>query len=144
MKAMNFQDEIPWIRIDNFQDHYVLVFELTSMQDATEHCHYLELVGEPLGLELKFNTALEHVTEVIVLGEGMSSVAFDKFGVVLKNNQNIIMDSVALRQILNRIPLLKYGHIGSFPCDNVPALPIVTFLRLSTQNPATCKVSIGF
>ena len=73
--------------IDNFQDHYVLVFDLTSMQDATEHCHYPELVGKPLRLEPYFNTALEHVTEVIVLGERMSSVAVDKFGVVGKNIQ---------------------------------------------------------
>ena len=72
MKAMNFQDDIPSIPIDNFQNHYVLVFDLTSMQDATEHCHYPQLVGEPLRLELNFNTALEHVTEVIVLGERMS------------------------------------------------------------------------
>ena len=31
MKAMNFQDDIPSIPIDNFKDHYVLVFDLTSM-----------------------------------------------------------------------------------------------------------------
>ena len=50
MKAMNFQDDIPSIPIDKFKDHYVLVFDLTSMQDATEKCRYLELVGEPLSL----------------------------------------------------------------------------------------------
>ena len=53
-KAMNFQDGIPSIPFDNFKDHDVLVFDLTSMQDGTENCHYLELVGEPLTLELKF------------------------------------------------------------------------------------------
>ena len=60
MKAMNFQDDIPSIPIDNFKDHYVLVFDLTSMQDATENCHYPELVGEPLRLELNFTFPLEH------------------------------------------------------------------------------------
>ena len=85
MKAMNFQDDIPSIPIDNFEDHYVLVFDLTSMQDATENCHYPELVGEPLRLELNFTFPLEHVTELIVLGERMSSVASDKFSVVGKN-----------------------------------------------------------
>ena len=85
MKAMNFQDDIPSIPIDNFKDHYVLVFDLTSMQDATENCHYPELVGEPLRLELNFTFPLEHVAELIVLGEWMSSVAIDKFGVVGKN-----------------------------------------------------------
>ena len=86
-KAMNFQDHTPSILFDYFQDHYVLVFDLTSMQDATEPCHYPQLVGEPLRSELNFNTALEHVTEVIVSGQRMSSVAVDKFGVVRKNIQ---------------------------------------------------------
>ena len=85
MKAINFQDVIPSIPVDNFKDHYVLVFDLTSLQDATEHCHCPELIGEPLRLELYFSSPLENVTEVIVLGERMSSVAVDKFGVVGKN-----------------------------------------------------------
>ena len=85
MKAMNFQNDIPSIPIDNFKDHYVLVFDITSMQDATENCHYPELVGEPLRVELNFTFPLEHVTELVVLGEGMSSVAVDKFGVVGRN-----------------------------------------------------------
>ena len=85
MKAMNFQDDIPSIPIDNFKDHYVLVFDLTSMQDATENCQYPELVAEPLRLELNFCFPLEHVTKLIVLGESMSSVAVDKFGAVGKN-----------------------------------------------------------
>ena len=84
-KAVNFQDDIPSIPIDDFKDHYVLVFDLTSMQDATENFHSLELVGEPLRLELKFTNPLENVTELIVLGGRMSSVAVDKFGVVGKN-----------------------------------------------------------
>ena len=82
---MNFQDDFPSIPVDNFKDHYVLVFDLTSMQDATEHCHYPELFGEPLRLELYFSSPSENVTEVIVFGESMSCVAVDKFGVVGKN-----------------------------------------------------------
>ena len=93
MKAMNFQDDILSIPSDNFKDHHVLVFDLTSMQDAIEKCHYTELVGEPLKLELNFTFSIEHVTELFVtehvtehvLGERMSSVAVDKFGVVRKN-----------------------------------------------------------
>ena len=66
---MIFQDDIRSIPIDNFKDHYVLVFDLTSMQDATENCHYPQLIREPLRLELDFTLPLEHVTEIIVLGE---------------------------------------------------------------------------
>ena len=85
MKAINFQDDIPTIPIDSFKDHYVLVFDLTSMQDAIGKCPCRELVGEPLRLDLNFVIPLEHVTEPIVLVERMSSVAVDKFGVVGEN-----------------------------------------------------------
>ena len=84
MRAMKFQDDILSIPIDNFKDHNVLIFGLTSTENATENCHYPELVGEPLRLELNFTFPQKHVTELIVLGERMSSVASDKFGVVGK------------------------------------------------------------
>ena len=85
MKAMNFQDDIPSIPFDDFKDHFVLVLDLISMKDATENCEYPELVGKPLRMKLNFTDPLENVTELIVLGERMSSVALDKFGVVRKN-----------------------------------------------------------
>ena len=71
MKAMKFQDDVPSNPIDDLKDHYVLVFDLTSKQDATENSHYPELVGEPLRLELNLTHPLENVTELIVLGEWM-------------------------------------------------------------------------
>ena len=82
---MNFQDDNPSIPIDNFKDHYVLLFGLTSMQDASENCHCPELFGEPLKPVLIFAFPLEHVTELIVLGERMSSVAVHTFRVYGKN-----------------------------------------------------------
>ena len=85
MKTMNFQDDIPSFSIDNFKDHYVLVFDLTWMEDATENCHYPEHVGEQLRLELNFTYTLQHATELLVLGERMFSFAIEKFGVVGKN-----------------------------------------------------------
>ena len=85
MKAMNFQDGFPSIPLDDFKDHYVLVFDLTSMQEATENFQYPELVGEPLRLELISAHPLENATELIVLGERMSPLAVDKFGAVGKN-----------------------------------------------------------
>ena len=85
MKPMNFQGDFPSIPVDNFKDHYVLVFDLTSMQDATEHCHDPALIREPLRLELYFSSPLENFTKVIVLAERMSCVAVPKFGVVEKN-----------------------------------------------------------
>ena len=85
MEGMNFQKNNPSIPIDDFKDHYVLVFDVTSMKDATEDCHYPDFVGEPLRLELNYTQPVENVTELHVLGERMSSVAVAKFGVVGKN-----------------------------------------------------------
>ena len=82
---MTFQDDIPSIPTDSFKDHYVLVFDLILLKDATEYCHYPELVGEPLRLELNFTFPVKHVTELNVLGKQMSSVGVDKFVVVGKN-----------------------------------------------------------
>ena len=55
------------------------------MQDATEICHYRQLVGQPLRLELNFTFPLEYVTELILMGERLSLVAADRFGIVGKN-----------------------------------------------------------
>ena len=75
MKAMNFEDDLPSISVDKFEDHYVLVLDLTSPQDVTGKCHYPELVGEPLRLELNFAFPPVRFTELIVLGERMRFVA---------------------------------------------------------------------
>ena len=62
MKAKNFQDDIPHFLLISSKHHYVIVFDLTSIQGATEKYHYPELAGESLKLELNFTFPLEHVT----------------------------------------------------------------------------------
>ena len=42
---MNFQDDILLFPFDIIEYHYVLVFDMTSMHDATENCPYPELIG---------------------------------------------------------------------------------------------------
>ena len=43
------------------------------------------------------------------------------------------MDNTSLKQIFNRIPLLKYRYNGSFPSDFVPNFPNDTFAIINTQ-----------
>ena len=140
MKAMNFQDDIPSIPIGDFKDHYVLVSDLTSMQDATENCHYLELLGEPLRLELNFTNPLENVIELIVLGERITSPAVDKFGVVGKNVQNWII--LLCNKLLFASLCLNFGTSVRSP-QTMFQLLVMTPLLLSTRNPAICRVNIG-
>ena len=88
MEAMNFQDDIPSIPFDKIKVHHVRVFDLTSMQNATENGHYAELIGELVTLELTFTCPLEIDTELFVLGERISPIAVDTFGAVAKNIWN--------------------------------------------------------
>ena len=43
------------------------------------------------------------------------------------------MDNVSLQQLINRIPLLKFRYLGSFPSDYVPTLDSDTFAIINTQ-----------
>ena len=78
-------DVITWILTGDIGDHYVVVFNLTSMQDAAENCHYPDLVADVLWLELNFIFLRDHVAELIVLAKRLSLVAVDKNGVFGRN-----------------------------------------------------------
>ena len=108
----------------------MLVFDIPSMQDATEDYHFPELAGEPLRLELNITFLLKDSTVVIVLRERMSSVAIDKFELLEKVSK---ADIVSLQQIIYRISLLKYRYLDSFPSNYVPFLPNETCAFISTQ-----------
>ena len=43
------------------------------------------------------------------------------------------MDNFAVQQIINRIPLLKFWYLGSFPSDYVTTLDNDTFAIINTQ-----------
>ena len=43
------------------------------------------------------------------------------------------MNNFALQQIINRIPLLKFQYLGSFPSDYIPTLDNDTFAIINTQ-----------
>ena len=81
----NFIKEIPALPNNLFQNHYVLVFNLTSFQDAGENIHYAELSVESIRLEMLFDRPLRKMTEIIVLGERMSTVKIDQLGTVAKH-----------------------------------------------------------
>ena len=112
------QVDIPSFSFDNLKDLYVLVFDLVSLEYAAKNCHYPELVGEPLRLELNFIFPLEHVTELIVLGERMSLVAVDKFGVVGKNMINEKRVSPTSNHSHPTTQVSVPWFISLWPCSN--------------------------
>ena len=81
---MQFNEQFPALPMVDFQNHYILVVDLTSLQDAAEQLHSPELSAESLRLDV-FLFPLEQVTEVIVFAERQSNIQTDKFGTVAKN-----------------------------------------------------------
>ena len=79
---------------------------------------------------LSFTFPVEHATELIVLGERLSSVAFGKFGNYGKKSN---LDNVSHQQIINHIPHFKYRYRGSFTSDLVPTLDNDIFAIIKTQ-----------
>ena len=140
MKAMNLQDDIPPISIDNCKDHTVLVFGLTLLQDATDNCHYPKLVGEPLRLELNLTFPLEHLSELIVLGWtkvlGSSSKLLCRWKEYLKR---LLFLS---RKDLIVFSYLSVGILVHFLMTIFHFLSMALF-PFQIRNPALCRMSIG-
>ena len=85
MKTMKFNEEILALPNHQLQNHYILVFNLTSLLDAGENIHYPELSGESNQLEMFFDRLLRNLTEITVLGERMSTVRIDQFEMIAEN-----------------------------------------------------------
>ena len=84
LKARQFNKNFPALPIEDFQNHSILVFNLTSLQDAAEQLHYPDFCGESLNLEMFFQFPLDQVTEVIVLGERLSNIQIEQLRTVAK------------------------------------------------------------
>ena len=127
---MNFQDDIHSIPIDKFKKDYEVVFDLTSLQDATENVHNPELAGEPMRMELIFTLPLEHVAELIDMVERMFFLTLTSLDLFEKIPEK---ENVSLQQIISRISLLKYRYLGWFPFDYVPFLASEAFVFKKAQ-----------
>ena len=68
-KAINFNEETPALPNNLFKNHYELLFDLTSIQDAGGNINYTELSGRSIQLELFFQPPAKTVTNLIILGE---------------------------------------------------------------------------
>ena len=129
---MNSQDDIPSIFIEKLKDHHVIMFDLILLQDATENCHYSELVEKLQKSKLNFTYPQEHITEHFAMGEQLFSVANDKFANVGKKIWNRL-DNVAVQQIIFWPPVIKTRLIRRFSSNYVPLLHNETLAVKYTQ-----------
>ena len=55
MEVVLFNKNFPALSMEDFQNHYILVFDLTSQQDGAEQLRYPEFSGESLLVEKFFS-----------------------------------------------------------------------------------------
>ena len=73
------------IPLNEFPNHYILVFDLTSTQEASHDFIHPELTNASITVELKFGTALAANTEILMLGEKTSTLYINSDRNVSKN-----------------------------------------------------------
>ena len=73
------------IPLNEFHNHYVLVFDLTSTQEATHDFVHPELTNASISVEMKFSTALTNNIEILLLGEKTSTIYVNSDRNVTKN-----------------------------------------------------------
>ena len=138
---MNFQDVRPSIPNDNFRDQCVLVFGLTSLEEATESSHHPKLAAEPQRQELNDILPLDHVNELVLLGYRKNqSFRFQLTSLMLLEtiSKN---DNVARQQKINCILPLTYRYSGPIPSNYVSTR--MTFLLIYINSAAVCRASSG-
>ena len=77
MAALAYVESGHGISLSDFPHHYVMVFDLTSTQEATHDFIHPELTNSSLSVELKFGRALPHNVEILCFGEKASTVYID-------------------------------------------------------------------
>ena len=90
MAALAYVENGHGISLSDFPHHYIMVFDLTSTQEATQDFIHPELTNSSLSVELKFGAALPRNIEILFLGEKCSTVYIDSSRNVSKNALPII------------------------------------------------------
>ena len=85
IQNLHFDQDGPLIKLDNYENHYYLVFDLTSTLQCNQEIYYPEIVGAPIRVELEFSANTSTPLELFVLGERFTTVQIDHTGKVLKH-----------------------------------------------------------
>ena len=73
------------ISLQDYPNHFVMVFDLTSTQQASHEFIHPELTNSSISIELKFSTALAANIEIFIVGEKASTIFIDSNRKVSKN-----------------------------------------------------------
>ena len=85
LEVLAFESHGHGIPFSDFPNHYVLVFDITSTQQASHDYLYPELTNGSISIDLRFSAELTDSLELFFLGEKSSTIYIDSFRKVSKN-----------------------------------------------------------
>ena len=85
MAALAFHEHGHGISFEEYANHYLLVFDLTSTRQASHVYLHPELTSASISISLRLDTALVQITEVHLLGETASTIYINNSRKVSKN-----------------------------------------------------------
>ena len=74
LEALAFHEHGHGISYEEYANHYLMVFDLTSTQQASHVYSHPELSSASISISLRFDAALAQITEVLLLGEAASTI----------------------------------------------------------------------
>ena len=85
MSDLAYIDNGHGISLSEYPNHFIMVFDLTSTQQASHDFIHHELTNCSISIELKFSAALPSNIEIFIIGEKASTVFIDSARRVSKN-----------------------------------------------------------
>ena len=73
------------ISLTDYPNHFIMVFDLTSTQQASHNFIHPERTNCSISVELNFSVALPNNIEIFIIGEKASTIFVDSARRVLKN-----------------------------------------------------------
>ena len=73
------------ISLTDYPNHFIMIFDLTSTQQASHDFIHPELTNCSISVELKFSVALQNKNESFIIGEKASTIFVDSARRVSKN-----------------------------------------------------------
>ena len=124
------------ISLSDYQNHFVMVFDLTSTQEASHDFIHLELTNGSVSVELFFSRALEDNTEILFLGESSSTFLVTSDRKVTKNALVTYPanGSNEIVSMINKHPHLKFKFRGVFAADLFPILKSNCFIIVNASD----------
>ena len=84
MSDLAYIDNGHGISLEDYPNHFIMFFDLTSTQQASHDFIHPEITNCSVPIELKFSAALAHNVEIFIIGEKASTIYFDSVRKVSK------------------------------------------------------------